>query len=341
MITMQEISPQKRARLQQCFEAGNKQMQMGGKDGHEYATQMFAQCVCGDPANILYMNSFIVNLRQQFGRPKKKGAFGFVKAAKKNVPTGKKDFETTISEGVEKLKKDPWDAQTFVAMGMACLEEGLEEAGLAYLKHAVTSAPDDAEVNRVAAVELGSRQRFDDALACWSRVDKIKPGDPEASRMISDLMLEKTIKRVNKTEHGSKMEEDEANGLVAEKLSVEDECEKRLRKNPNDRDAYKDLIDHFYAKNNMRKVEDACKRALKVFPDDEIFYPQLLEAQRARARDELARIKEQYEKAPSDALKEKFARQKKDFDEKALALLQYNLKKSPGNSAYRFELGAY
>ncbi|MBR4751144.1 MAG: hypothetical protein IK077_05240 [Thermoguttaceae bacterium] len=338
---MQEISPQKRARLQQCFEAGNKQMQMGGKEGHAYATQMFAQCVCGDPANILYMNSFIVNLRQQFGQPKKKGAFGFVKAAKKNVPAGKKDFETTISEGVEKLKKDPWDAQTFVAMGMACLEEGLEEAGLAYLKHAVTSAPDDVEINRIAAVELGSRQKFDDALACWSRVDKLKPGDPEASRMISDLMLEKTIKRVNKTEHGSKMEEDEANGVAVEKLSVEDECEKRLRKNPNDRDAYKDLIDHFYGKNNMRKVEDACKRALKVFPDDDIFYPQLLEAQKARARDELARIKEQYEKAPSDALKEKFARQKKDFDEKTLALLQYNLKKSPGNSTCHFELGVF
>ena len=62
------VTPAVRARLQKCFEYGNQKMQIGDYD---YATEMFAQCVVGDPSNILYMNSFIANLRsyRQTERP--------------------------------------------------------------------------------------------------------------------------------------------------------------------------------------------------------------------------------------------------------------------------------
>lgn len=336
---MQEISASKRARLQQCFEYGNQKMQLGD---HDYATEMFAQCVCGDPSNILYMNSFIVNLRQKFGSPKKKGAFGFAKSVKKAAPSGKgKDFETTIKEGVDKLKKDPWDAQTYVVMGQACLDEGLDDAGLAYLKHAVVAAPDDVDINRIAAQELSERKLYDDALACWGRITKLRPNDPEAGKALNDLMLEKTINRVSAAPKGAKNAEENDEEDDAPKLSFEDECEKRLRKNPNDRSAFVDLVEHFSEKGNMRKVEDACKRALKVFADDDFFTPKLLEVQKIRSREELTRLKEQFEKAPSDAVKEKFAQTKKVYEERVLAHIQYRIKKSPNECAPHFELGAF
>ena len=334
---MREISDQKRARLQQCFEYGNQKMQIGDLD---YATEMFSTCVIGDPSNLLYMNSLIVNLRKKFGAPKKKG-FGFG-LPKKTVPIGKaKDLETEMKEGVAKLRKDPWDARAFVAMGLACLEDDLEDAGLAYLKHAVTCEPDDVEINRIAAVELGERKKIDDALACWSRIDKATGGkDEEASKKISDLLLEKTMNRMNGAKGGAKDAEEEGDE-PREKLSFEDEIEKRLRKNPQDRDAYAELADHFYQKGNMRKVEDACKRALKVFPEDEMFYDQLLDAQKIRARDEMSRLKDLYEKGPTDAIKQKFAEQQKIFDEKTLEQLQFRLKKSPANCSLHFELGKF
>ena len=46
------ITPAKRKRLQQCFEHAGKQM---SQDNHDYATELFAQCVIGDPANPLYL----------------------------------------------------------------------------------------------------------------------------------------------------------------------------------------------------------------------------------------------------------------------------------------------
>ena len=70
-----EISPAKRARLQQCFEYGNQKMQIGD---HDYATEMFAQCVCGDPSNILYMQAFIANLRVKYKNKRKKEAWSLV-----------------------------------------------------------------------------------------------------------------------------------------------------------------------------------------------------------------------------------------------------------------------
>lgn len=336
MEPLPEITPTIRARLQKCFEYGNQKMQIGD---HDYATEMFAQCVCGDPANLLYMNSFIANLRVKFGNAKKKSTFGFLKKASKAAPMSKaKDLKTTIKEGVEKLRKDPWDAQSFVAMGMACLDADFEEAGLAYLKHAVESAPDDIDINRLAANELGERGSYDNAIACWDRVLKIDPNDLEAGKKISDLMLEKTINKVKEKPRSEKVEEEHEEG---EKLSFEDQCEKRLRKNDKDRDAYSDLIDHFFQKGNYRKAEDACKRALRAFPDDARYSPLLLEIQKNRASSELNKLAEQYKKSPSDAIKAKYIEQKKIYDQKTYDYLQYRLKQSPNESALHWELGVF
>lgn len=335
MEPLPEIKPAVRARLQQCFEYGNQKMQIGD---HDYATEMFAQCVIGDPANILYMNSFIANLRVKFGNTKKKSSFSFLKKATKASPLGKgKDLKTTIKEGVDKLKRDPWDAQSYVSMGMACLEAGYDEAGLAYLKHAVESAPDDVDINRIAARELGERGQYENAIHCWDRVLKLNPDDSEAGKMVSDLMLERTINRVQEAPRGAKQDEHEE----GEQLSFEDKIEKRLRKNPQDRDAFSELIDHFFQKGNYRKAEDACKRALKAYPDDPVYYPILLDVQKNRAGAELSRITEQYKKAPSDALKEKYAAQKKLYDQKTYESLIYRLKLSPNEAPLHWELGSF
>ena len=155
--------------------------------------------------------------------------------------------------------------------------------------------------------------------------------------MINDLMLERTINRVQEAPRGAKEDEhDEHN-----KLSFEDQIEKRLRKDPKDRDAYSELIDYFFQKGRYRRAEDSVKRALKQFPDDQIFTPQLLEIQRNRAADEKKKIAEQYKKAPSEALKARYIEQKKLYDQKTLEFLQYRLKLSPNETQLHWELGSF
>jgi len=47
----QTISPATRKRLQLCFERANKLM---AQQDHDYAHELFTQCVLGDPGNIFY-----------------------------------------------------------------------------------------------------------------------------------------------------------------------------------------------------------------------------------------------------------------------------------------------
>lgn len=331
------ISPALRARLQKCFEYGNQKMQIGDYD---YATEMFIQCVLGDPTNIIYMQSYIANLRVKYGNNKKGASFGFLKGSgsKGAIKTAemRKKWDDVLKAGYESLKTNPWDTSTFISMGRAAIELDYAETGLAFYKHAVESSPNDPEVNRIAARELGVQGLFPDAIACWQRVLKEKPDDIEAGRQITDLMLEQTINRVRE-----KPEKDKEAELQKEKLSVEDDCEKRLKKNPLDRDVYIELADYFFKNGKFRKVEDVYRRALKIFENDPLFSLQLVETQKIRISEDLRQTKRLYEQSPSEELKEKYIQQKQEFDQKSLTLIKAKLERNPDNSVIHYEYGSY
>jgi tetratricopeptide (TPR) repeat protein len=61
------------------------------------------------------------------------------------------------------------------------------------LRAALDVGPKDVTVNRRAAATLQRMGQFDQAIACWHRVELAKPGDEEAQRQISQLSVEKTI----------------------------------------------------------------------------------------------------------------------------------------------------
>src|SRR6185437_11645417 len=64
----QPLPPAKRRRLQLMFEHGNKVAAQGQFD---YATQMYSDCVIGDPANPVYVKSFLTNLAKKYQGNKK------------------------------------------------------------------------------------------------------------------------------------------------------------------------------------------------------------------------------------------------------------------------------
>ena len=104
-----------------------------------------------------------------------------------------KDSAAIIKTGLEILKLNPWDISTLVAMAEACDTLKYDEAELVYLKQALNLDPKDAEVNRKCGRTLARRGEFDQAIACWHRVEQAKPGDEEAAQAVADLAIEKTI----------------------------------------------------------------------------------------------------------------------------------------------------
>lgn len=332
------LSPTVRARLQQCYEFGNQKMQAGEYD---YANEMFTQCYQGNPANLIYLQSFIANLRMKYGNNKKGASFAKLKSGKPKtslkMAEGRSKWDDVLKAGVELLKLNPWDSAAFYAMGKASLALGYDDTGLALLKHAIECNPNDVEINRYAAEQLGERHLFEDAIACLQRILNVKQADREASRLMGDLMLQRTM--IQMEDKKSVKKDDFV--PESEKLSEEDQFEKKLRKTPLDRDLWLDFADFFFQKGNLRKTEDTYRRALREFEGDADLSLRLTEVQKTRIREELIRTKEQYDKAPSDALKEKFLKLRTEFDEKTLSLIKQKLAANPTSTGTRYEYGIY
>jgi tetratricopeptide (TPR) repeat protein len=87
-------------------------------------------------------------------------------------------------------------------MAHACAALHYNEAELLYLKQALDAEPKDLEVNRHCAHSLGRLGQYDQAIACWHRVETLRGFDEEAARNISRLSDEKmrsSQARANKT----------------------------------------------------------------------------------------------------------------------------------------------
>ena len=309
---------------------------------HDYANEMFIQCVKGNPGNLIYLQTFVANLRLKYGDNKKGAAFGKLKSSKQRtslkVAESRSKWTEVIAVGCELLKINPWDSAAFFAMGKAALELGYSDTGLALLKHAVECSPNDVEMNRFAATELGEREMFEQAIACLQRILNVKSDDREASRMLGDMMLQRTMKHMDSRKEAREQSDAEQND---KKVNEEDQFEKKIRKNPDDRDLWLAYAEFYFQRTNFRKAEETYRRALKQFPDDSDLTLRILEIQRMRSKDDLTRLKELYEKDPGDDLKEKYLLQRKDFDKKVLALIQQKLKMNPTDTQVRYEYGIF
>lgn len=350
-----EISPQVKARLQECYEYGNKKMAQGD---FNYANEMFIQCVTTDPANIVYQQAFVLNLHRMYKDNKKGSSMAFIKGAgvKRSMSSalGKSKWMDAIKQGAEMLKLNPWDTTALMGMGRACIEMGYNIVGLAYYKHAVEVNPNDVETNRISARALAEIDEFDQAIACWQRVLKVKPNDPEASKSIGDLMVEKTIQRGKYESKANENREDKSTAarkaaldakieyVEEQKLTPEEEFEKRLRKEPENEEIYVDYYDHFFQAGQIKKAEDVLIRLLKVAntPRNQL---RLLETQRRRLMDDVAKIKNDYETTNKPEVREKlkplFYKRKEELDKKTDELYHKRVEENPGNSSYRYDLG--
>ena len=147
-----EISPALRKRLERIFDAGNKQE---SQDKFDYASDLYTECVRGDPGNLVYLQSFMSNLHKKYGSAKKLGPMvqfkerGARGALKKAI--AQCDWDEAIQQGIAVLLVNPWDVPTLIAMATACgsvmNEEGASAAvtygdcELCYLKCAFDTFP--------------------------------------------------------------------------------------------------------------------------------------------------------------------------------------------------------
>lgn len=191
------VSAPLRRALQQCYDRGKALLAKDTPD-HDYANTMFTECVVKDPSNLVYVDAFLDNLQNKY-KNNKRGArslgFGGGKKSEFKKALHAKNWVQLLKVGPELLKTNPWDVATLRAMAQACEIYRYNEVELRYLKNALDANPKDVEVNRHCAQSLARMGQFDQAIACWHRIEELKPNDPDAAKMVGELTVEKTRMR--------------------------------------------------------------------------------------------------------------------------------------------------
>lgn len=188
------VTPQLRRRLQQCYDHACKLLQQEKPD-RDYANTLFTQCVVADPSNLVYVEAFLRNLQEKYEN-NKRGARSFFGGGGKNRAEFKKavaknNWIDVLRLGPELLHSNPWDVSVLRPMAQACAAFHYNEVELRYLKNALDANPKDIEVNRHCALSLARVGQFDQAIACWHRIEELRPNDQEAKRMIAELTVER------------------------------------------------------------------------------------------------------------------------------------------------------
>lgn len=328
------ITPAKRKNLQKIFAHGSKMM---AQQNHDYATELFGQCVIGDPANLIYVQNYIGNLQRKYNHNKtgsKLAQFkerGARSAVKKAVAHG--TWDEAIRNGLKVLAVNPWDVPALTAMAMASENSGDEEVELFYLKCALDANPKDAEVNRQCARALASRRQYDQAIACWNRVKNARPDDDEADREMGRLAVEKTIDRggYESESKGKKTVKEEPQKPLPRKreLSREEVLRRKIEREPEDIANYRELAQVHFDNESYEAAQEVLAAALEASDNDPDIREEWEDAQ-------LRHLRQRITRAEDDETRNRLRR---EMLEKELERYQNRCRRYPGNLSFKYELG--
>ena len=345
-----------RQRLQKVFEHAQRCVD---KKDHDYANQLFTQCVVEDPSNIIYLQSFMENLQAKYGDNKKGSRMGGlrIKSHRGSLTkaAGKGDWPAALQSGCDALAINPWDVATLQAMAKGLDELEILECQLFLLRWALGVDSKNESVNRQAAHTLEKMGQFDQAIACWSRVTQAIPHDEEALKAVSRLSVEKTISQGGYDpsmlqEGGSdgeskisvasfsrhKTEEDPE----LEGLSPEQRLQAAIEKDPSDIDSYLQLADILLHDNRTDEAEKLLQRGQSASGGAELRITERLESiQMRKAQDQLTIAQQRHDADPTEETKAQVLHFRKQVNQIELEVYAAKSDRDPGNARLKFELG--
>ena len=178
-------------------------------------------------------------------------------------------------------------------MADACEHLKLYDTQLIWLRGARQAKGKDASVNRICALALARRGRYDEAMECWKRVKDMHPDDEDADKAIAQLAVDKTIKHGNYGDAASttdtmvdKQAQAERKG-EAERVTPEQKFRKAIAENPTELTNYIELADVLTREDRFDDVEQVLNQALSVSGGDLKVREYLEDAQIRRAKHQL------------------------------------------------------
>ena len=314
------------------------------KKNYEYADFYFSDCVLHDPGNLIYAQTFLFNLRKKIGE-KKTTTRSLIATGKKMTVDTKKP-ENLFKVGIETLKSNPWDIETLIATGGACEDLGFLETAIVYYRAAVDADPDHIGANLACSAALKENADFDGALACLQRVQQQQPENRDIRKLLHDLAAEKTIHKGKYATGASRddvesasVEVPEDEDVMGRTLTVCEQIERRIAKNPQDTANYVELAQWHSKHSDFAKAEEVYARVTEVTKNAPDMVERLLETQKKRLHSETLRLKEEYETTSQEEVKSVFFDTRSRYEAKSMELAQHRIKHYPNHTGYRYDYG--
>jgi tetratricopeptide (TPR) repeat protein len=350
-----------RQRLQAAFDHARRCVDKGE---HDYAHDLLTQCVSDDPGNLIYLQRFLANLAEKYGNNKKGARLAGLKIKSGrmtlNKAAGKGQWREAFHAACDALKYNPWDTATLIALADACAQIGSHEAEIYLLRWAMEVDHHDVTVNRRAAEAFARLGQFDQAIACWRRVEQQKPGDQEASRSIAQLSVEQTIKKGGYNEEllrgdsdlsdlesavrssmarGRRATADSA-ALETVDTSREQSLLATIDAQPADVGSYLELAKIFAVQRRLREAEQVLTKALAVTGGgDLVVREQLEEMQLQRVREQVEIAHQRAAQQKDDDAQELARRMAVQANQVELEVYAARAARDPGNLLVQYELG--
>lgn len=345
-----------------CWKKANEAL---GKQNWDYAINMFRQAVRMIPDNLLYRQTLRGATEKKYGN---NGTGARMAGAKLMGIRGKikKSRMTKSWEAVDSLAEDglmvnPWDMQLNVDLGDACSAQaavardignldsatGFEQIALEAYNRALKASPENQPLLRSMAKVYEERRDYRAAISCWEKLAKLNPLDPEARSKVSQLSAESTINHANFDEAQSTrdvMSDHEVarrlkTGQEADGpgMSVEADMLRAIRKDPQNKDHYLKLADHYMRGGKPDAAEEQLKEALKLSNGDANIREKLEDVQLNRLRKQLQEAKELAKTDP--ASKKKAMKLNAELVKQEIAVMAPRVERYPSDMRLKVELG--
>lgn len=328
------MTPAKRSRLEKFFEHA-KAKASGLKPNYDYAAELYAQCVIGDPGNDVYVKAYIENLHKKYNNNHTGASLAHFKerasrnAVKKALADGQ--WDEVITNGLKVLTVNPWDASALTAMAQAAKKCGDFECEMYYLKTALVANPKDSAVNRLCAIAAAERQLLDQAIYCWHRVEEANPDDDEAKRAISMLQSERMKKGGFSIEIADGKHTHPVSAALEhreEELSVEKKFLNEIAKDPKQLSLYFELSQYYLREDRFDKAEEILAQAFEISNGDLDVREKWEDAQLRGFRHKIIKT---VDPAKKKELQEKYYQKELDFFKK-------RCERYPSNLFFRYDL---
>lgn len=329
------LTPAKRSRLERLFEAG-KQKSSGLNPNYDYASELYAQCVLGDPGNDVFVKAYIDNLQKKYNNNRSGAMLAQFKerSARNAVKKALADqnWDELVKNSLKVLAVNPWDVPALTALAAAAKKLGFFECEMYYLKTALVVNPKDPAVNRLCAIAASERNLIDQSIHCWHRVEEAEPNDDEAKRAIAILQTERMRKG------GFSIEGAESKHLHAvvkpvenqeEELTVEKKLLNKIAKYPKQLPLYFELSQHYFQEDRFDKAEEILARAFEVSNGDLDVREKWEDAQLRGFRFKIINTTDPQKK---EELQQEYYHKELDFFKK-------RCERYPNNLFFRYDLG--